>query len=608
MQQKVLDGRYELDHKIGEGGMARVYSGRDLRLNRRVAIKIPHRHMSGDPDFLSRFRHEAQAAAILGHPNIVDVYDVGQDGDIHYIIMEYVEGTDLKTVINREAPLSAARAVEIAEQIARGLSAAHKAGMVHRDIKPQNVIVTSDGQARITDFGIAKSHLSTALTETGVSFGTVDYISPEQAQGRPATPQSDIYALGVVLYEMLTATLPFKGDSAVAVAMKHVTEEPTPPRRINPQIPVQLEALILRAIDKDPARRPRSALEFSQLLTGYAQVFQQETQVNPALGNERPAQRGQDNPPPQRQNGGNGGSGATGRINIPPPRHTPARAPRQEGLGCGIFLVGMLILAGVLGIVLLFGTGTLNGIFGSLNGGTRPTSAIIQPSDPVPTNEPSTTPEHRVSVPALVGISDGAAQDQLLKLQLVPAPQGEHSSTISTGIVISQTVPSGDLREPGTPVTYTVSLGPNLVTVPDVTKARSEIAQSQLTALGLQVTVIEEPSTSLDVGFVIAQSPSADLRIAQGDTVTIHVSQGDVVRFPDVIGKSRAEAETILAATPGITLTFVDEQGRDRLTDFDSYAPGQVVSAQIQDGSGLHNGDLVPRGSRIILGVRAAEH
>ncbi len=610
MQQKVLDGRYELDHKIGEGGMARVYSGRDLRLNRRVAIKIPHRHVSNDPDFLNRFRHEAQAAAILGHPNIVDVYDVGQDGDIHYIVMEYVEGTDLKTLINREAPLSAPRAVEIAVQIARGLSAAHKAGMVHRDIKPQNVIVTSDGQARITDFGIAKSPLSTALTETGVSFGTVDYIAPEQAQGRPATPQSDIYALGVVLYEMLTAALPFKGDNAVAVAMKHVTEEPPSPRRINPQIPASLEALVLRAMDKDPARRPRSALEFSQLLTNYAQVSQQETLVNPALGNERSAQRGQANPPPtQRQNGGGGnganGSGATGRISIPPPRHTPARAPRQEGLGCGIFLVGMLVLAGVLGVVLLFGTGTLNGLFGSLNGGTRPTTGVIQPGDPTPTDEPSTTPEQRVSVPVLVGSSDGAAQEILRKLQLVPAPQGEHSPTVSQGLVISQIVPPGELLEPGTSVSYTVSLGPNLVTVPDVTNVRAETARSQLAALGLQVTVNEEPNTSVDAGFVIAQSPSANLRLAQGETVTIRVSQGNVIRFPDVIGKTRAEAEAKIAATPGLTLGYVDSQGRDRLSNFDAYAPGQVVSAQIQGGSGLNNGDLVPYGSNIILGVRA---
>jgi len=604
MQQKVLDGRYELEHKIGEGGMARVYLGRDLRLNRRVAIKIPHRHTSGDADFLDRFRHEAQAAAILAHPNIVDVYDVGYDGDVHYIVMEYVEGTDLKTLINREGPLPVARAVDIAEQIARGLSAAHKAGMVHRDIKPQNVIVTPDGQARITDFGVAKSHLSTALTETGVSFGTVDYISPEQAQGRPATPQSDIYALGIVLYEMLTARLPFKGDSAVAVAMKHVTEEPPPPRRFNSQIPVQLEALVLRAIDKDPARRPRSALEFADLLAGYAGVAQQDTLVNPALGQDRSAQRGPVNPPP-RQLGAGGATGGTGRVTIPPPRQTPTRAPRQDGLGCGVFLVGMFILAGVLGLVLLFSTGALNGLFGSLNGGTRTTTPAFPSGGTPRPGDPSTTPEQLVSVPSLVGLSDSVAREQLLKLQFVPVPTSENSVTVSQGLVISQAVDPGEMLEPGRPVSYTVSLGPLFVTVPDVRKLSQDLARSQLAALGLEVSVAEEPDATIDSGFVIAQSPSPEMRIAQGQTVTIRVSLGDVVRFPAVIGKSRGEAEAILAASEGLVLIYVDVQGRDRLADFDRYAPGQVVSALVQGGVGLTNGDFIPRGSKIILGVRA---
>ncbi|NTV64113.1 MAG: serine/threonine protein kinase [Oscillochloris sp.] len=461
MQQKVLDGRYELERKIGEGGMARVFLGRDLRLNRRIAIKIPHRHISGDADFLNRFRHEAQAAAILTHPNIVDVYDVGRDGETHYIVMEYVEGTDLKTLINREGPLTAARAVQIAEQIARGLSAAHKAGMVHRDIKPQNVIVTPDGQARITDFGVAKSHLSTAMTETGVSFGTVDYISPEQAQGRTATPQSDIYSLGIVLYEMLTGRLPFKGDSAVAVAMKHVTEEPTPPRQINAQIPIQLEALVLRAIDKDPARRPRSALEFANQLAGYANLAQQDTLVNPAFGaSGRSTQRsGNDSPPPRQ--GGTASAGGTGRVTIPPPRQTPVRAPRQEGLGCGVFLVGMLILAGVLGIVILVTSGTFNDLFGSLSGGTaRPTPLINQTDRTTVPGEPSPTPEPQVSVPSLVGLSDGTAQEQLRSLKLHPLPRSEHNPTVSQGLVISQEVPPGELLTAGQSVSYTVSLGP----------------------------------------------------------------------------------------------------------------------------------------------------
>src|ERR1700712_479744 len=197
MQQKILNNRYELEQKIGEGGMARVYRGRDLRLNRQGAIKVLHSHFASDTSFLQRFHHEAQAAANLRHPNIVDVYDVGQEGDLHYIVMEYVQGSDLKALILQNGPLPIEQAVYIAECVANGLETAHRVGMIHRDIKPQNIIVGQQGQVKITDFGIAKSSLSTALTETGVTFGTADYISPEQARGQQASPRSDIYALGV---------------------------------------------------------------------------------------------------------------------------------------------------------------------------------------------------------------------------------------------------------------------------------------------------------------------------------------------------------------------------------------------------------------------------
>jgi serine/threonine-protein kinase len=619
--QKVLDGRYELDRKIGEGGMARIYAGRDLRLNRRVAIKIPHAHLAGDPDFIERFRHEAQAAAMLSDPNIVDVYDVGKDGDINYIVMEFVEGTDLKTLIAAQAPLPVERAVAIAEQVARGLAAAHRAGMVHRDIKPQNVIVTPDGRARITDFGIAKSRLSTALTETGVSFGTVDYLSPEQAQGRPATAQSDVYALGVTIFELLTGRLPFSGDSAVAVAMKHVAEPPPLPRGLNPAIPVGLEALILRALDKDPARRPQSAAEFARLLVGYANAADQATVVNQALPPQArlpSAAQGQVRPqaPPPAQPQARPqpatrpqGSGATGRVNIPPPRSAPARAPRQDGLGCGVFLVGMAVLAGVLGLVFLLSTGALDGLFSSIAAGgggvaRPPAAATATPGTPSP------SPEQTVSVPSLTGLNEAAADDALRQLLLVPVRQQAYDPVVAVTQVISQEVSPGTLLPPGRPVTYTVSLGPPPVTVvdvPDVARLPAELARQQLQGLGLLVEVREQPSASVDVGFVISQSPSAELRVPQGSTVTIVVSQGDVVRFPDVIGLQREQAEQILRSTPGLELVYVDEQGRDRLIDYDRFQVGEVVSAQIENGSGLTNGELVPRESRIVLGVKRGE-
>ncbi|MGB9736813.1 MAG: serine/threonine-protein kinase [Chloroflexus aggregans] len=600
MQPQLLDGRYQIEQLLGEGGMARVYLGRDLRLQRPVAIKIPHPHLMTDPDFLARFRHEAHAAAMVSHPNLVDIYDVGQDGDRHYIVMEYVAGVTLKQLINREAPFAVPRAVRIGEQIARGLHAAHRAGLIHRDIKPQNIIVTDDGQVRITDFGVAKSHLSTAMTETGITLGTADYIAPEQAQGRPATPQSDIYAVGIVLYEMLTGRLPFTGDNPVAVVMKHISEPPPPPRRYNPRIPAALEAIILRALAKDPTQRQRTALELAEELHNYEQLVTQVTVVSPQL-EPSPARPPNPNPPRSAQ------ITASRPTAIPSPRQAAVRNSRQEGLGCGAFFVGMLMLVGILAVVFLISTGVFNNLF--VNNPIRP-STTLSPGGQSTNSDPTPTLVTTTTVPELVGLSDGEARERLQQNRLLPAPSSEHNRDVPQGIVITQTIPPGTIVEVNSPVSYTVSLGPLLVEVPNVTGTREDIAANQLQAAGFAVEIVKEPHPTIDTDFVIRQSPSATLRIPQGDRVTIYVSLGDVVRFPDVIGRSRAEAEAILANTPGVILVFIDVQGRDRIPDFDRYAPNQVVSAAREAGNsyvGLNNGDYIPRGSRIVLGVRAEE-
>ncbi|PDW04647.1 Stk1 family PASTA domain-containing Ser/Thr kinase [Candidatus Viridilinea mediisalina] len=607
MQKKILDNRYELERKIGEGGMARIYVGLDRRLNRRVAIKIPHSHFLNEPDFLSRFRHEAQAAAMLAHPNIVDIFDVGQDGDVHYIVMEYVDGTDLKSIINREAPLTIDRAVNLAEQIARGLHAAHRAGMVHRDVKPQNVIVTPDGRAHVTDFGVAKSHLSTAMTETGIAFGTVDYLSPEQAQGRPATPRSDVYALGILLYELLTGRLPFKGENAVAVAMKHVNEAPTPPRHLNPSIPLGLEALVLRALEKDPSRRPQDAAEFARLLNDYDQLASQATVVNQAMPRPIPQPRA---PAPSGPIRPSAGGGATGRMPIAP-RPGPARAPRQEGLGCGVFLVGMFILASVLAVVFAFSTGLFGDLFagiggGGTGGGVTPTQPTASPTPDDPTHTPEPT-RVTVSVPELSGMSGQVAETTLRQLQLRPVRLEAHDQQVAINQVISQAVAPGTALEPGSNVTYTVSLGPRVIEVLDVGRLQAELAEQRLRGAGFAVEVVNEPSGSVDRGFVIRQQPSPGLRVSEGQLVTIFVSMGDVVRFPEVIGLQRDQAEQVLERTPGLTLVYVDLQGRDRLIDYDRFRDNEVVSAQIENGPAVLNGDWIARGSRIIFGIKAPE-
>lgn len=267
MPTQVLNKRYELEQPIGQGGMASVYRARDLRLGRAVAVKVLHPRYADDQEFVQRFDHEAMSAARLSaHPNIVDVFDVGEDGNTHYIVMELIEGEDLKWLIEREAPMQINRALPLVEQVADGLEYAHQQGFVHRDIKPQNILVDGNNRPHITDFGIAKSRMSTAVTQAGMTFGTADYIAPEQVQGGEAEPQSDVYSLAVVVYEMMTGRLPFIADSAMAVAIQHIQQPPPPPRQFNPAIPPQLEAVILNALSKDPRQRPTSARLFAMAL------------------------------------------------------------------------------------------------------------------------------------------------------------------------------------------------------------------------------------------------------------------------------------------------------------------------------------------------------
>ena len=267
---RVLNGRYSLIAPVGGGGMATVYKARDNILGRIVAVKILREQYAGDGPFVNRFRREAQAAANLTHPNIVSVYDVGQDADIHYIVMEFVAGQSLKELINKAGggPLTVDRAVNIAAQILAGLEYAHRSGLIHRDIKPQNVLITGDGTVKVTDFGIAKSVSDLSLTDAGMALGTAHYFSPEQAKGERVGPQTDIYSLGVTLYEMLTGKLPFESENSVGLAYKHISEAPPSPRALNPNIPLRLEAIVLKSLAKDPAQRFSSAAEMERSL-GY---------------------------------------------------------------------------------------------------------------------------------------------------------------------------------------------------------------------------------------------------------------------------------------------------------------------------------------------------
>lgn len=277
---RVLNGRYSLIAPVGGGGMATVYKARDNILGRIVAVKILREQYAEDEPFVARFRREAQSAANLTHPNIVSVYDVGQSDDIHYIVMEFVAGQSLKELLNKTngQPLPLERAVNIAAQILAGLEYAHRSGLIHRDIKPQNVLLTGDGTVKVTDFGIAKSVSDLSLTDAGMALGTAHYFSPEQAKGERVTPQSDIYALGVTLFEMITGRLPFESENAVGLAYKHIGEPPPSPRALNPNVPLRLEAIVLKAMAKDPLQRYNSAADMERALRSLQLNDQQTTQ------------------------------------------------------------------------------------------------------------------------------------------------------------------------------------------------------------------------------------------------------------------------------------------------------------------------------------------
>jgi tRNA A-37 threonylcarbamoyl transferase component Bud32 len=266
MAQQVLSERYKIEGTLGEGGMARVYRGTDEVLGRTVAIKVLADRYASDDRFVTRFRREAQAAAALSHPNVVAVYDTGDDGPAHFIVMEYVEGETLSDVLKREGALDPARAASIAEHVAAALQAAHQRGLVHRDVKPGNVMIDAEGRIKVMDFGIARAAADDTLTQTGAVLGTAPYLSPEQAQGDRVDARSDVYSLGCVLYEMVAGRPPFSGDSPVSLAFRHVNEDPKPPSAYRPGLPPEIEAVIMRALEKDPARRFGSADEFRRAL------------------------------------------------------------------------------------------------------------------------------------------------------------------------------------------------------------------------------------------------------------------------------------------------------------------------------------------------------
>jgi eukaryotic-like serine/threonine-protein kinase len=503
VSQSVLGERYRLEASIGSGGMAQVFRGQDTTLDRQVAIKILAPQFARDPSFVERFRREAQAAARLNHPNIVNVYDTGVDGDTNYIVMEYVEGRTLAEYLARGGTLASRKAAEIAEKVAEALAAAHAQGVIHRDIKPANIMVTRDGRVKVMDFGIARLVAGPDTVEqTAAVLGTAAYLSPEQAQGQTVDARSDLYSLGIVLYEMVTGKPPFTGDSAMAVAYKHVQETPLPPSSLNADVPPRLDAVVMRALAKNPANRYQSAGEFRDDLMRV--IAGQEVEATPLL----PA-----------------GAGATQVISRPPP--TAMMPPTQPDEGRKTW---MWVLIGALILLILGGGAYL--LAQSLLG-----------------DEPAS-----VTVPNVVGLPFEQASARLTALNLEVAEPVEEvpvDPDVEPGTVLEQAPLADALVEEGATVTLTIAKAPRTFPVPDLTGMTLE--EAQITLEDANLTLGDQATEASDVpeGEIIRQEPAADKEVPKDTPVDVVVSSGPeitTVSVPDVSCLSFGQAKAQLVS------------------------------------------------------------
>jgi serine/threonine-protein kinase len=503
-QPVILGGRYRVEQELGRGGMAKVFRGTDTVLGRPVAIKVLAPRFSDDASFVQRFRREAQAAARLSNPNVVGVFDTGTDDGVHYIVMEYVDGKTLAEYLAGGGRIMPERAIEIAEAVCEALAAAHAQGVIHRDIKPGNIMITPSGQVKVADFGIARMTTSAETVEqTAAVLGTAAYLSPEQAQGRPVDARSDLYSLGCVLYEMVTGRPPFTGDSPVAVASKHVLEPPTPPSKLNPDVSPELEAVILRALAKNPDNRYASAEELRADLERARRGLPVE--ATPVLPESAQTQVLRGGP----------------RTEVLP----PPEPPRSR------WWIPALVIGGLLAAI-----GVLLWLFASdiLGGGPKP----------------SPTPK-LVQVPEVIGMRVRAAERALLDAGLTVGKRIEQPitdpATQEPGVVVDQDPPAFQQVPEGTPVDLTVLVPPETVTIPPTEGMTVEEATAALQALGFVVAGTREEPSSIDAGRVIGTDPPAGTPAPYGSEVTIVVSSGPApVTVPDVVCFSLGQAKAKL--------------------------------------------------------------
>jgi serine/threonine-protein kinase len=611
--ETIVDGRYQVVSVIGSGGMADVYCAQDLQLGRNVALKVLHERFAKDGEFVERFRREASAAAKLQHPNVVGVYDRGEWDGSYYIAMEYLEGRSLKQIVREEGRLEPARAIPIVIQILQAARFAHQRGVIHRDIKPQNVIVDEHGHVKVTDFGIARAGASD-MTETGSIMGTVQYLSPEQAQGHAVSPASDLYSIGIVLYELVTGRVPFNADSPVALALKQVSELPVPPSAYNPELPPELDAVILHALEKDASARFGSADEFIAALQGIAAGLVPTTAGGPPTAVFASLGSG-DQETGQTMVVGAGGEPPTGSWQSDaypvPDEPLPPAEPREDSWRGVLAMVLVLLVIGggilayfltrpekvnvpdVVGQQLASATAVLRneGFEVSIDRVTSdaPKDRVLR-EDPQPSSEvdKGSTISLTVSdgpgqstIPLVEGQTRSAAARRLREAGFRVRFDERASDTIPEGRVVATLPDAGAQIDKGSVVTVYVSTGPKKLKVPAVTGQSQESATAELVAVGFEVDVKEKESEDADPGTVISQDPDAGSELQKGEQVTITVAvQPKEVDVPNVIGRSEGTATSALTAK-GLTVVVQEESvttaGRDGIVIAQDPAAGTRI-------------------------------
>jgi beta-lactam-binding protein with PASTA domain/predicted Ser/Thr protein kinase len=547
---QVLGERYEIGGVLGRGGMAEVHRGRDLRLGREVAVKVLRSDLARDPSFQVRFRREAQASASLNHPAIVAVYDTGEDrtatGATPYIVMEYVEGETLRDVLRREGRLSPERAMSLSADICGALDFSHRNGIVHRDVKPGNVMITPQGTVKVMDFGIARavSDSAATMTSTAAVIGTAQYLSPEQARGESVDARSDVYSVGCMLYELVTGAPPFTGDSPVAVAYQHVREDPKLPSSINPAIPAELDAILLKAMSKNPANRYQSAAEMrNDLLRALAG---QRVEATPVMGDAEKTTI------LAAARGGYGERDGWGDED------EQARK-RKRRIIAVISVLAVLLLGGAIAVAVAMSRG----------------------------EDPQTTVE-QVAVPSLANLERAAAEQAITSAGLeVGTVTTEASTAVAEGLVIRSSPAPGAQVQKGSTVDLLVSGGPDTLSVPNVVgldedRARATLEQAKFTSINSrQVDSLE------DEGTVVAVSPEEGSQAAPSAPITLQISTG-TVRLPDVSNRGEDEARRILTEA-GFSAGQIVNQNAER----DDVPAGTVVGTEPGTGTAVGSGEEI---------------